>query len=164
MTPTNLDPGAPGNQLAQATSNTLAAVQLQVNQWNAQLIADYNIKHNNWSETEINHPGSQPEPMPPMAWVIGHFTDPTTGPGTVGVYGETPMQWATPMRSDHPVCAPLPGPVLNTAPTPKTADGGLMGALVAEGGKALEASRFNASIPLVGQVTASDGTVWMRVK
>ncbi len=140
------------NQLA-AMSNSLVAVQKQINDWNSSLIADYTVKHDNWVQTELNRPGTLPEPQPPMAWVMGWAQDPTSGPGSLGIWGDTIIWWPTPIQGTHPVCAPLPGP-------PKTSPSQGSGFMQNFSGT----SPFNNSVPMFSvQVAASDGGKWIRV-
>ena len=92
-----------------ALANTLAAVQRQVQDWNENLKSNYLTAFDNWSQSVLaGRADNSNPPQPPKGYVVGHFTDPTTGPGRVGPYGETPIQWAYPAQGTDPVSSPLP--------------------------------------------------------
>jgi hypothetical protein len=117
-TPTTLVPLAT-SLLDQAQSNTFAAVQKQVVDWNTVLKTNYQTAFDNWLQSYANGRISDRStaPQPPMGYVLAYFTDPTTGPGSVGPYGDIPIQWAyprlgttanpTPLVCDMP---PIPAP------------------------------------------------------
>jgi len=46
---------------------------------------------------------------------VGYFNDPTTGPGSAGVYAGKVVQWAYPATGTDPVC---PMPVIPSIPAP----------------------------------------------
>jgi len=87
--------------LEAAMANTLAAVTLQVKQFNDQLKADYQTKFNNWSISVLagRIDNSNP-PQPPNAYVVGYFTDSTNADA----------KWAYPMVGTSPVCEMPPVP------------------------------------------------------
>jgi hypothetical protein len=155
MTP---NPNTPEVNRMGAMSNAIVAIQAQIDAWNANLAADYKNKHDSWNINESNHPGMNgAEPQPPNAYVMGWDQDPTTGPGSVGPWGETPIYWPTPVQGTHPVCAPLPGPPKGIAS---------MGSAFMQqfaGSPGPGPSPFNSSVPLFSNVTAPDGSRWLRI-
>jgi hypothetical protein len=89
-----------------AQANTLAAVQRQVQDWNNVLKTNYLTAFDNWSQTVLaGRADNSNPPQPPKAYVVGHFTDPTSGPGSLGPYGDTPIVWPYPAVGKDPVCA-----------------------------------------------------------
>jgi hypothetical protein len=99
---------ATNNLLDAAQANTLAAVQRQVQDWNNVLKSNYLTAFDNWSQSVLaGRADNSNPPQPPKAYVIGHFTDPTTGPGSVGPYGDMPIIWPYPAQGNDPVC-PMP--------------------------------------------------------
>ena len=97
--------------LQAAQANTLAAVQVQVDNMNAALKANYMTAFNNWAQSVLaGRIDNTNPPQPPMGYVVGYFNDPTTGPGSIGPYGDTVIQWAYPMASTTPVCQQPPLP------------------------------------------------------
>lgn len=106
--------------LEAAQANTLAAIKGQVANLNDQLKGVYLTGFNNWaiSVTAGRAPNTDP-PKPPSSYVVGYFTDPTSGPG-VPPYG-VPVQWAYPAVGTQPVCEmpPVPGVVVHAAGTGK---------------------------------------------
>ncbi len=100
--------------LDQAQANVLAAAQRQVSDWNAVLKSNYLTAFDNWSQSVIaGRSDNTNPPKPPTGFALGYFTDPTTGPGSVGPYGDTPILWAYPKANGGPVCdmPPVPGVV-----------------------------------------------------
>ena len=96
------------NLLDAALANTLAAVQRQVQDWNEVLKSNYLTAFDNWSQSVLaGRTDNSNPPKPPNAYVVGQFTDPTTGPGSLGPYGDMPIQWAYPAQGTQPVC-PMP--------------------------------------------------------
>ena len=64
--------------LEAAMANTLAAVTLQVQQFNEQLKAGYQTTFNNWSiSVQAGRLDNVNPPKPPNAYVVGFFTDST---------------------------------------------------------------------------------------
>jgi hypothetical protein len=102
-----------------AQANTLAAIQLQVTNLNQALKTNYTTTFNNWATSVLagRSDNSNP-PQPPMAFVVGYFNDPTTGPGSVGPYTQAPVQWAYPAVGAKPVCDMPPVPSVPKAPDP----------------------------------------------
>jgi hypothetical protein len=98
--------------LEAAQANTLAAIQRQVKDWNEVLKSNYLTAFDNWSQSVLagRSDNSNP-PHPPKAYEVGYFVDPTTGPGSIGPYGDTPVEWAYPKLGVNLVCAmpPVPG-------------------------------------------------------
>ena len=122
MTPTT-DPPPVSNQLLAAQQNVLAAVQKQVDEWNAVLKSGYLTTFDNWSQSVVigRAPNTNP-PQPPMGYAVGYFQDPTSGPGSIGPYGETIVKWAYPQPNGGPVCPMppipnMPGVVIHSAGT-----------------------------------------------
>jgi len=101
--------------LEAAQANTLAAVQLQVADLNDGLKSNYLTTFTNWSQSVLagRCDNSNP-PQPPKALVVGCFNDPTTGPGSPGVYAGKAVQWAYPATGTDPG----PMPVIPSIPAP----------------------------------------------
>ncbi len=80
------------NLMDAAQANTLAAVQQQVQDWNNVIKSNYLTAFDNWSQSVLaGRADNTNPPQPPKAYVVGHFTDPTSGPGSIGPYGEQPI-------------------------------------------------------------------------
>jgi hypothetical protein len=90
--------------LEAAMANTEASVKIQVDRFNAQLIADYLTKFSNWSISVVAGRNAGPMPEVPYGFMIGHFTDATN----------QNARWAFPQRGAEPVMAALTPP-----PVPK---------------------------------------------
>lgn len=90
--------------LEAAMANTEAAVKIQVDLFNAQLIADYKTKFGNWSVNLVAGRDAGPMPEVPYGFMVGHFTDETN----------SNAKWAFPQKGADRVMAPLIPP-----PTPK---------------------------------------------
>ena len=105
--------------LEAAQANTLAAIQVQVQHLNDALKANYLTTFSNWSQSVLaaRSDNSNP-PKPPMAFSVGYFNDPTSGPGTQGVYGDKWIQWAYPALSTSPVCDMPSIPSIPAPPPP----------------------------------------------
>jgi len=87
--------------LEAAMANTLAAVNLQVEQFNQQIKAGYLTTFNNWSISMMaGRLDNTNPPKPPNAYVVGFFTDSTN----------SKAQWAYPMTGTTPVCEMPPVP------------------------------------------------------
>jgi hypothetical protein len=101
-----------------AQANALEAATLQVAQMNEGLKGTYLTTFNNWAQSVLagRSDNSNP-PVPPLAFVVGYFNDPTTGPGTVGPYTNAPVQWPYPAVGKDPVC-PMPPIPSKPAPPP----------------------------------------------
>lgn len=85
-------------------ANTLAAVKIQVEQFNQQLIGDYKTKFANWSISVTAGREAGPAPQVPYGFMVGYFTDSTN----------EKARWAFPQRGATPVMAALTPP-----PVPK---------------------------------------------
>lgn len=105
--------------LQAAQANALAAVQQQVANLNEVLKSNYLTAFNNWSQSVLagRSDDSNP-PHPPNAYVVGYFNDPTTGPGSLGPYGNQVVQWAYPAAGTTPVCAMPAVPSIPPPPAP----------------------------------------------
>jgi hypothetical protein len=105
--------------LEAAQANTLASVQSQVENLNNALKSNYLTTFNNWAQSVLagRSDNSNP-PKPPMAYAVGYFNDPTSGPGSIGPYGEKIIQWAYPAQGNTPVCAM---PAIPSVPAPPPA-------------------------------------------
>jgi len=133
--------------LETAQANTLAAIQAQVRNLNDNLKSNYLTAFNNWAQSILTgRPANGEPPKPPMAYVVGYFTDPTTGPG-----GILPaVQWAYPMEGAAPVCdmppvPPIPAP---PAPLPERED--------------IRNVPLGDMLPVGFKMTAPDGGVWQK--
>jgi hypothetical protein len=81
--------------LEAAMANTLAAVNLQVEQFNQQLKAGYMTTFNNWSlSVSAGRIDNTDPPKPPNAYVVGFSIDSTN----------SQARWAYPMTGTTPVC------------------------------------------------------------
>jgi len=102
--------------LQAAQANTLASVQQQVANLNDVLKSNYLTAFHNWAQSVLagRSDNSNP-PQPPKAFVVGYFNDPTSGPGSMGFYGNQVIQWAYPAPGDDPVC---PMPAVPSIPAP----------------------------------------------
>lgn len=90
--------------LEAAMANTTAAVKIQVDQFNQQLIGGYRTAFANWSLSVVAGRDAGPVPEVPPAYVLGYFTDETN----------EKARWAYPVRGTDPVMSPLTPP-----PAPK---------------------------------------------
>ena len=87
--------------LEAAMASTLAAVTIQVDQFNEQLKASYLNTFNNWSlSVNAGRIDNTNPPQPPNAYAVGFFTDPTN----------SKAQWAYPGTGTTPVSAMPPIP------------------------------------------------------
>ena len=87
--------------LEAAMANTLAAVKIQVDQFNDQLKSTYLASFDNWSISVVaGRSDNTNPPQPPNAYVVGYFTDPTN----------SKAQWAYPATGTAPVIAMPPIP------------------------------------------------------
>jgi hypothetical protein len=88
-------------------ANTLAAAASQTVELNNNLNSSYLTAFNNWllSWTAGRNADKTSAPKPPNGFVVGYFNDPTTGPGSLGPYGDTIVQWAYPELGTTPICA-----------------------------------------------------------
>ena len=82
-------------------ANTLAAVTIQVDQFNQQLKAGYLTTFNNWSISVMaGRIDNNDPPKPPNAYVVGYAIDSTN----------SNARWAYPMTGTSPVCEIPPVP------------------------------------------------------
>lgn len=92
--------------LQAAQANVLAAAVAQVAALNDGLKANFQQAFGswltNWNAGRVTD--STTAPKPPNAFVVAYAADPTTGPGSVGPYGETQIFWAYPGVGKVPVC------------------------------------------------------------
>src|SRR5438445_12460220 len=97
--------------LEAAQANTLNSVQLQVSHLNDGLKSNYLTAFGNWAQSVLaGRSDNHNPPKPPMAFVVGYFNDPTTGPGSIGPYTKEFVQWAYPAVGTDPVCPTPPIP------------------------------------------------------
>jgi hypothetical protein len=129
--------------LEAAMANTLAAVNLQVEQFNQQIKAGYLTTFNNWSISVMaGRLDNTNPPKPPNAYVVGFFTDSTN----------SKAQWAYPMTGTAPVCEMPPVPpvvkpyVPPVLPEPETVRNVPVG----------------DTLPVGFIVTGPDGTRWQK--
>lgn len=95
--------------LKAAQANVLTAISAQVDALNRNAITAYLLAFGDWAQqiTAGRSTDLTTAPRPPAAYVVGYYSDPTTGPGSVGPYGDTVIEWAYPAIGDDPVC-PMP--------------------------------------------------------
>ena len=137
--------------LETAQANTLAAVQTQVANLNDNLKSNYLTAFNNWSISVLaGRSDNTNPPQPPKAYVVGYFTDPTTGPGSNGAYTKDPVQWAYPAVGSDPVCPmpPVPSVPKPPAPLPERED--------------IRNVPLGDTLPVGFKMTAPDGSVWQK--
>lgn len=126
-----------------AMANTLAAVTIQVSQFNDQAKAGYLTTFNNWSISVLagRSDNSNP-PKPPNAYVVGYFTDST----------DSNAHWAYPMVGTTPVCDM---PALPPATKPYTPQA------IPEGDSVRNMPPGD-TLPLGFIVTGPDGSRWQK--
>jgi hypothetical protein len=110
-------PDYAATSLAAAQANALAAIQLQVANLNNNLKSNYLTAFNNWL---INWNAGRVSdkttaPLPPNGYIIGFFNDPTTGPGSLGPYGDEVIQWPYPQVGTAAVTDQPPIPAIPPA-------------------------------------------------
>src|SRR5258708_885334 len=87
--------------LEAAMANTLAAVKIQVDQFNEQLKGIYLTGFDNWSISVVaGRSDNTNPPQPPNGYVVGYFTDPTNNKAL----------WPYPAAGTARVCALPPIP------------------------------------------------------
>jgi hypothetical protein len=108
-----------------AQANTLATVTAQVDQMNRVAKDGYLTQTwPNFAQSIVDgRPAPGDPPKPPMAWEVGFFKDPTSGPGMLSPFGSTPVEWAYPKVGSTPVCPMPPIPI----PTTHTIEAGKIG-------------------------------------
>jgi hypothetical protein len=102
---TNQHPDFSMTTLEAAQANTLASITAQLPGLNENLKSSYMTAFNNWAQSVII--GRTPNtgyPLPPMAYAVGYFVDPTS----TLVSGD--ILWAYPKQGADPVCALPPIP------------------------------------------------------
>jgi len=142
--------------LAAAQANTLAAVTAQIADLNNQLKGNYLTAFNNWSLnwTAGRIIDKSTAPKPPNAYQVGYFNDPTTGPGTLGPYGDAIVQWAYPAIGTTPVC---PQPAIPDMPPPQVHP-------VVTGNDHLQNVPPGDTMPVGWKFTnTADGSVWEKM-
>lgn len=141
------------NLLDAALANTLASVQQQVHDWNGKIKANYLTTFDNWSQSVVaGRADNSNPPKPPKAYVVGHFMDPTTGPGCVGPYGETPIYWPYPAEGTEAVCAmpPVPPAIKPYTPPVLPEPDNLRNAVPGD------------TMPVGYRITSADGSIWQK--
>lgn len=110
---TNFQTPDPLGPVRAAQASDLANIKREVAALNLARIESYHSGFADWSISVLNGaiPNTNP-PAVPMAYEVGLFNDPTSGPGSLGPYGNTIVQWAYPVIGSTPVCPPLPLPAL----------------------------------------------------
>ena len=139
--------------LEAAQANTLAAVQLQVANLNTDLRSNYLAVFGSWAQSVLaGRSDNSTPPQPPKAFVVGYFTDPTTGGGTLtpGPYANTPVQWPYPAVGTQPVCdlPPIPSAPKPPVPVPERDD--------------IRNVPVGDTLPVGFKTTAPDGGVWQK--
>jgi|SRR5450432_1367427 hypothetical protein len=138
-----------------AQANTLAAITSQVANANINLQSGYMTAFNNWllSWNAGRTPDKSSAPKPPNDYVVGYFNDPTTGPGSLGPYGDTIVQWAYPALGTNPVC---PMPAIPDMPPPQVHP-------VLTGNATLQNMPAGDTMPVGAIVPAPDGSLWEKM-
>jgi hypothetical protein len=160
MSPNPTDPNSVASrfiqtQLPAVQRVALAHIMDAVDNLNANLktaylqaFADWLI---NWNAGRVRDKSTAPPP--PNAYVVGYFNDPTTGPGSLGPYANTVVQWAYPQVGTDPVCQqpPIPDQV-----QPQVHP-------VVTGNDQVQNVPDGDTMPVGFKVTAPDGSVWQKV-
>lgn len=99
--------------LEEVQASALASAKAQVANLNSNLTSVFMTGFNNWATSVMagKIPNTDP-PRPPAAFVVGYFNDPTSGPGSMGPYGDMVVKWAFPTPGTEPVCPMPPIPQL----------------------------------------------------
>jgi hypothetical protein len=152
--------------LEAAQANTLAAIRAQVANLNEQLKSGYLSRFHDWAvnfapNVAVGVPNAD-APKPPNGYVVGYFNDPTSGPGTLGPYGDKYVQWAYPAVGPMPVCdmPPIPGVVAHPAGF------GKIGSAI-PGGNGIWFQALEGDTTPIGQatvLTSADGVTALFVK
>jgi len=142
-------------QLPAVQAATLAAVTAQVANLNYSLKSNYLTAFNNWliSWTAGRVTDRTTAPAPPLAFVVGYFTDPTTGKEAIGPYGSLPVQWAYPAQGTEPVCAQ---PAIPDVPPPQVHP-------VVTGNANLQNVPAGDTMPVGSVIPAPDGSKWEKM-
>lgn len=147
--------------LQAAQQNTLSNITSQVANLNVNLkgafLTTWNNWLGNWNAGRITDKSTAPKP--PLAYVVGFFDDPSTGPGGPGPYGDQIVQWAYPAIGTDPVMPmpAIPPQVSYTKPDPSLPP-------VAELGVKTDAAAPSIDGFEVGHVStrASDLSMWQK--
>jgi hypothetical protein len=148
--------------LPEAQAAALQSVKQQVVDLNANLKINYLSAFNDWlvNWTAGRNTDKSTAPIPPKAFEVGYFNDPTTGPGSLGPYGDTVIQWPYPKVSltsfvcDMPV---IPAqPVAYVPPDPNAPPPGMLGQKADARNPAVD------GFPVGYQSTRVDGSIWQK--
>lgn len=142
--------------LAQAQSNTYFAISHLVDQMNASKTQDFLNAWARWKSDFISGTaGLETMPKVPKSYVIGYFTDPTTGGGesTPGQYANQRVQWPYPSQTGEPLLPqpPVPAKPAVVAATWFNALGGSVVTAVA-----------GDNTPVGVTITDSNGQKWIK--
>lgn len=145
-------------QVAQA--NALQSVTVQVANINMVLKGNYLTAFNNWL---INWQSGRitdrsTAPAPPNGYVVSYFDDPTTGPGSLGPYGDMVVQWPYPAIGNTPIVPmpAIPAAVIYTPPDPNRKPQGVIGTKTDALPPAVD------GFPVGHQATSADGSIWEK--
>ena len=152
-TTTAADYAATTLKAAQAT--VLAAVTSQVADLNTNLKTIYLTAFNNWllNWTAARITDKSTAPTPPLGFVVGRYVDPTSGKGSLGPYGETPVEWSYPAQGSDPVC---PMPAIPDVPPPQVHP-------VVTGNDRLQNVPAGDTMPVGSIIPAPDGSKWEKM-
>ena len=141
--------------LTAAQANTLAAVTVQIADLNNNLKSNYLTAFNNWllNWTAGRVTDKSSAPAPPNGYVVGYFDDPTTGPGSLGPYGDMVVQWAYPALGATPVCAQ---PSIPDVPPPQVHP-------VVTGNGNIQNVPVGDTMPVGSIIPAPDGSRWEKM-
>jgi hypothetical protein len=147
--------GFAATSLKNAQMNTLAAVTQEVADLNAGAKANYLTAFQNWllNWTAGRVSDKSTAPKPPAGYVVGYFNDPTTGPGSLGPYGDMVVQWAYPAFGTDPVCLQ---PAIPDVPPPQVHP-------VLTGNDRAQNMPANDTLPVGTIIPAPDGTQWQKM-
>lgn len=152
--------------LQAAQANVLAAITAEVADLNGNLKKVYMDAFNGWlvSWNAGRVSDSSTAPKPPMAFVVGSFTDTTSGAGTVGAYGPNPIMWATPQMGTAPVCDMPQIPVLPVPQSQLSANKIHVGRSLGQGWWSAGTDDTFPSGQTTPPVTSDDGATGVFVK
>lgn len=137
--------------IQQAQANTLQAIQSQCSAFNVKIKADYLTTFGNWAiSVSAGRMDSSNPPKPPASFVVGYFTDPTTGGGE-GAYPNTKVQWAFPSQTGPAVCDMPPIPASKPYVPP-----------VLEPPANIRNVPLGDTMPVGFVLTATDGVKWQK--
>jgi hypothetical protein len=151
----DMTPDYAATTIQQAQANTLAAVTAQVANLNSGALSNFQTAWQNWllNWTAGRVTDKTTAPQPPFGYVVGYFNDPTTGPGSLGPYGDTVIQWAYPALGNTPVCVM---PIIPDVPPPQVKS-------VTHGNGSVMDVPPGDVMPLGSLVTAPDGSKWEKM-